>query len=176
MIQLTRTELLGIFGSIAVMALALAVMRFDSLNTLASAVPEGSSQTGIVVVGDDEGALRNALIESSTSGSLSKLIVDDVVIGVGREVAVDDTVVVNYIGSTQDGIQFDNSYTRGEPFTFTVGKGKVIAGWEQGIIGMKVGGQRVLVVPPSMAYGNKAVGPIPANSNLVFTIELLEIE
>ncbi|MAZ56424.1 peptidylprolyl isomerase [bacterium] len=87
-----------------------------------------------------------------------------------------DYVTVHYIGSLPNGQQFDNSYKKGEPFSFKVGDGKVIAGWEEGILGMKVGGQRILVIPASMAYGSKAMGPIPGGSNLVFTVELLSIE
>ena len=72
-------------------------------------------------------------------------------------------------------MKFDSSYERGEPFSFTLGKGTVIEGWEKGLIGMKVGGQRILAIPSAMAYGNRQVGPIPANSPLVFTIELVKI-
>ncbi|KXK00183.1 MAG: FK506-binding protein [Parcubacteria bacterium OLB19] len=65
---------------------------------------------------------------------------------------------------------------RGEPFVFKVGQGMVIEGWEQGVVGMKVGGQRILVIPPELGYGEKGIGPIPPNSTLVFSIELLEIK
>jgi FKBP-type peptidyl-prolyl cis-trans isomerase len=83
---------------------------------------------------------------------------------------------VHYIGTLQNGQQFDNSHTRGEAFTFTVGEGMVIKGWDEGLLGMKVGGQRLLVIPPDMAYGANAIGPIPANSTLLFSIELIEIK
>ncbi len=76
----------------------------------------------------------------------------------------------------QDGTEFDSSYNRNTPFSFTVGEGRVIQGWEKGLLGMKVGGQRVLVIPSDMAYGNRQVGPIPPNSVLVFAIELLEVK
>ena len=113
---------------------------------------------------------------TNLKGDLNKLVIDDVKIGTGNEVKNGDTVVVNYAGTLQNGTEFDNSKKRGEPLTFKVGEGRVIQGWEQGLIGMKVGGQRILVIPPEMGYGNQSVGPIPANSVLVFSIELLEIK
>jgi FKBP-type peptidyl-prolyl cis-trans isomerase len=120
-----------------------------------------------------EESLRNNM---TTQGELKQLVIDDVRVGTGVPVENGDLVTVNYIGTTKDGVQFDNSYVRGVPFSFTLGGGKVIKGWEEGLIGMKVGGQRILVIPPDMAYGNAQVGPIPANSVLVFTIELLTIK
>jgi FKBP-type peptidyl-prolyl cis-trans isomerase len=87
-----------------------------------------------------------------------------------------DTVSVNYTGTLQDGTKFDSSYDRGEPITFKLGVGQVIAGWDEGIIGMKVGDKKHLVIPPEKAYGPRANGPIPANSTLVFDIELVGIQ
>lgn len=83
-------------------------------------------------------------------------------------------MTVHYIGTTQDGVRFDSSYERGTPFIFTVG-GEGYRGWEKGLIGMKVGGQRILVIPGSMAYGNRQVGTISPNATLVFAVELLKI-
>lgn len=85
-------------------------------------------------------------------------------------------MTVHYIGTLQNGQEFDNSNKRGEPFTFTVGEGRVIKGWEEGIVGMKVGGKRILVIPAAMGYGQKGYGPIPPGANLVFAIDLLEIK
>jgi len=90
-------------------------------------------------------------------------------------VKVGDRVSVHYVGTLQNGTEFDNSMKRGQPFTFRVGDGSVIKGWDEGLVGMKVGGQRILVVPPEMAYGNTPMGPIPANSTLVFSVELVNI-
>jgi peptidylprolyl isomerase len=83
---------------------------------------------------------------------------------------------VHYIGTLKDGTEFDNSHKRGDAFEFVVGEGMVIKGWEEGVLGMKKGGQRLLVIPSDMAYGANAIGPIPANSTLIFSIELLEIK
>ncbi len=179
MSPINKFEAIGIFVSVAIMAVALSVIRFKS-DTFAVLQSDTVQNQGTVVSsGDKPGqttALEATLRDSiTTKGELMKLVIDDVRVGTGPAVKSDDTVVVNYIGTTRDGVQFDNSYVRGQPFTFTVGEGKVIKGWEEGLIGMKVGGQRVLVIPPDMAYGSAQVGPIPANSALVFTIELLKI-
>jgi len=105
-----------------------------------------------------------------------KLQITDKELGEGLAVQNGDTVSVHYVGTLTDGSKFDSSRDRGAPFSFKVGEGRVIQGWEQGVIGMKTGGVRNLVIPPSLAYGERAVGPIPSNSTLEFEIELLNIE
>jgi FKBP-type peptidyl-prolyl cis-trans isomerase len=86
-------------------------------------------------------------------------------------------VVVHYTGWLEDGTLFDSSITRGEPFSFTLGTGGVIPGWEEGLLGMKAGGVRQLIIPPDLAYGESGAGDtIPANATLIFDIELLEIQ
>jgi len=174
---INKYEAVGIFLSVAIMAVALAALRFNSNQFTTIITPETNTQQGAIVVASEDAGLKDALTKSVTGkGELAKLVIDDVKIGEGKEVAEGDTVVAHYIGTTRDGVQFDSSYVRGTPFEFTVGAGKVIQGWEKGIIGMKVGGQRILVIPSDMAYGNRQVGAIPANSPLVFAIELLEIK
>jgi FKBP-type peptidyl-prolyl cis-trans isomerase len=177
-----KVELIGIFASIGVMALLLGFFRFKG-ETVAQVIPEGKGQSAVVVVRDDKEKpdtleeVKQALENSMTSsGKLVELVIDDVVIGKGDEVKEGDTVFVHYEGKLQDGTRFDSSYERGQPFSFTVGGGRVIEGWEKGLLGMKVGGKRVLVIPSDMAYGNRQVGPIPPNSPLVFSIELTEIK
>ena len=96
-------------------------------------------------------------------------------VGSGQSVKIGDTISVDYIGTLQNGQEFDNSYKRGTPFSFTVGEGKVIKGWDQGVVGMKIGGKRILVIPSDLAYGSKGYGPIPSETNLVFIVELLKI-
>jgi FKBP-type peptidyl-prolyl cis-trans isomerase len=105
----------------------------------------------------------------------SSVVVEDLVVGTGATAATGNTVTVNYVGRLQNGTQFDSSYDRGQPYTFRLGAGQVIAGWDQGVPGMKVGGKRRLTIPPSLAYGSQGYGPIPPNSTLVFEIELLSI-
>jgi FKBP-type peptidyl-prolyl cis-trans isomerase len=97
--------------------------------------------------------------------------------GTGDEAKDGDEVTVNYKGTLEDGSVFDSSYERGEPFTFTLGQGQVIEGWDKGLVGMKVGGKRKLTIPPEMAYGEKGAGSdIPPNSTLIFEVELLAIK
>ena len=108
---------------------------------------------------------------------LSKLKIEDVQVGTGATVEAGDTVSVQYTGTLADGTKFDSSYDHGgQPLEFAVGQGNVIKGWDMGLLGMKVGGKRNLTIPPELAYGDKAVGPIPANATLSFAVELVGIK
>jgi FKBP-type peptidyl-prolyl cis-trans isomerase len=102
----------------------------------------------------------------------------DLVQGSGAEAVAGKTVKVHYTGTLKsDGSKFDSSLDRGEPFSFSLGSGQVIQGWDQGVVGMKVGGKRKLVIPASLAYGERSPSAsIPPNSDLVFEIELLGVE
>lgn len=105
------------------------------------------------------------------------LVVKDVKVGTGPAVKSGDTVSVHYVGTLTDGKEFDSSRTHGRPFDFEVGKGRVIKGWEQGLVGMKVGGRRTLTIPSDLAYGDRGFGTvIPPKATLVFDIELLSIK
>tara|TARA_Y100001936_G_scaffold242858_1_gene280814 strand:- start:547 stop:945 length:399 start_codon:yes stop_codon:yes gene_type:complete len=105
------------------------------------------------------------------------LVIEDIKIGDGQEVEKFNIVTVNYTGLLEDGTKFDSSLNPGRtPFRFTVGAGQVIKGWDEGLIGMKVGGKRKLTIPPDLGYGSRDNGPIPANSTLIFEIDLLGIE
>jgi len=96
--------------------------------------------------------------------------------GTGAEVKNGDTVSVHYVGTLENGTKFDSSIDRGEPFSFTLGAGEVIKGWDLGVLGMKVGEKRKLTIPPDLAYGPGGVpGAIPPNSTLIFEVELLGI-
>ena len=105
-----------------------------------------------------------------------KVTVEDKTVGKGAEAVNGKAVTVHYTGTLKDGTKFDSSVDRKEPFTFSLGSGQVIKGWEQGIPGMKVGGKRKLTIPPELAYGSTAVGAIPANSTLIFDVELLDVK
>lgn len=105
----------------------------------------------------------------------SGLYVFDLREGEGEEAVPGDAVVVHYTGWLPNGMKFDSSRDRAEPFTFVLGEGRVIPGWEEGVAGMKVGGQRRLVIPPHLGYGPIGAGDvIPPDATLVFDVELLE--
>ncbi len=120
--------------------------------------------------------IESDLSEEGVVAESADLEIVDTEEGIGEPVTLGDQVAVHYEGRLEDGTVFDSSFDRGEPFRFTVGAGSVIEGWEEGLLGMKEGGSRELVIPPEMGYGPRTVGMIPPNSTLIFDIELLEIE
>ena len=122
-------------------------------------------------------------IAATSAFAADALVKTDTVVGKGKVAAVGKTVEVNYTGWLHDpkadkqrGKQFDSSVGRG-PFSFPLGGGRVIKGWDEGVAGMKVGGKRTLVIPPEMGYGSRgAGGVIPPNATLVFDVELLDVK
>ena len=101
----------------------------------------------------------------------------DMTVGYGREAKEGDAVAAHYTGTLANGQKFDSSVERGQPFSFILGGGMVIKGWDLGLVGMKVGGKRKLIIPPDLAYGDREVGGvIPSNSTLYFDIELMAVE
>ncbi len=105
---------------------------------------------------------------------MAELEIEDQIIGDGDEAVAGQTVEVHYTGWLTDGTKFDSSHDRNETFSFKLGGGQVIAGWDQGVAGMKIGGARKLTIPPEMGYGERgAGGVIPANATLVFKVELI---
>ncbi len=116
-------------------------------------------------------------------GTLTTFERIDTVPGTGTEAVAGSKVTVHYTGwiydnrtETKHGKTFDSSFKNGEPFTFALGAGQVIRGWDEGVAGMKVGGKRTLMIPPDYGYGDRRVGPIPAGSSLVFDVELLDVK
>ncbi len=100
----------------------------------------------------------------------------DVVVGKGREAHAGETATVHYTGTLVDGKKFDSSKDRNKPFSFRLGAGHVIKGWDEGVEGMKIGGTRKLVIPPQLGYGSRGAGSaIPPNATLIFIVELLEL-
>lgn len=105
----------------------------------------------------------------------SELQITDIQLGEGKEAVKGALITTQYTGWLEDGSKFDSSYDRGKPFQCVIGTGRVIKGWDQGLMGMKVGGKRKLVVPSHLAYGERSMGAITPHSNLTFEIELLEV-
>ncbi len=120
---------------------------------------------------NNQNKMENKTLESG-------LQITDEIIGTGAEAKAGDIVSVNYTGTLENGKKFDSSYDRNQPFSFNLGAGQVIEGWDKGVAGMKIGGKRKLVIPPALAYGSQDVGNglIPANSTLIFEVELLGIQ
>ena len=103
--------------------------------------------------------------------------ITNIIEGDGTEVVKHSKIQVHYTGKLQDGTKFDSSLDRGEPFTFQIGLRQVIEGWEIGLMGMKVGGKRTLVIPPELAYGDRGAGDlIPPNATLTFDVEIVDVE
>ncbi|MGH7580018.1 MAG: FKBP-type peptidyl-prolyl cis-trans isomerase [Gemmatimonadales bacterium] len=148
-------------------------MRRSSLALLAiflSACGGGDAKSEAAGAGFE---LDSAALTKTPSG----LQYQDVVTGTGPEATAGQVAVVHYTGWLTDGTKFDSSRDRGQPFSFPLGGGQVIAGWDQGVAGMKVGGRRKLVIPPDLGYGPMGSPPvIPASATLVFDVELLELQ
>jgi len=107
---------------------------------------------------------------------MAELEITDIEPGDGAEAAAGHQVDVHYTGWLTDGTKFDSSLDRGQPFSFQLGGGQVIQGWDRGVVGMKVGGKRKLVIPPELGYGTRgAGGVIPPNATLVFEVQLLAV-
>ena len=118
----------------------------------------------------------NAKILPFMPQNLAMLKIEDSIIGSGKEVKTGDTICIHYRGTLITGAEFDSSYKRNSPFTTQIGVGNVIEGWDIGIVGLKEGGKRKIVIPPQLGYGEKSVGSIPANSTLIFDVELISIK
>jgi FKBP-type peptidyl-prolyl cis-trans isomerase FkpA len=133
----------------------------------------GSGDARGAAGGAGEFEIDSAALTSTPSG----LQYQDVVTGSGAEAVPGKVAVVHYTGWLTDGTKFDSSRDGGEPFSFALGEGQVIAGWDQGVAGMKVGGRRKLVIPPDLGYGPMGSPPvIPADATLVFDVELLDVK
>jgi len=105
---------------------------------------------------------------------MSELEIEDQIVGDGDEAVAGQTVEVHYTGWLTDGTKFDSSHDRNQTFSFKLGAGQVISGWDQGVAGMKIGGTRKLTIPPEMGYGERGAGGIiPPNATLVFKVELI---
>jgi peptidylprolyl isomerase len=153
---------------------------------------QNPADNALIKAGEKAGeSSSTAAVKTPTTGPLSKepkvtppsgpaptkLETKDLIVGSGAEAKDGDKVTVNYVGVLyKTGKEFNASWETKEPFPFTLGKGEVIKGWDQGIVGMKVGGRRELIIPPELAYGKTGSPPkIPANETLVFVVDLLGV-
>jgi len=159
---LNKNEQIGVFIAVVVvfafLFLSSGLFRASDSTSLDFDVPDDSLQS------EDK---------SEDSG---ELVIVDLVEGSGELAYIGATLTVHYVGTLADGTQFDSSRDGGEPFQFIFGTGQVIQGWDQGLLGMKVGGTRTLTIPPELGYGSKNAGSIPANSTLFFEVELLGVD
>ncbi len=156
-------------------ALALAVVvfffLFNGMSLFSKSIPPQQTATEATTT-------QPTSTTTTPIGNATQLQVTDEIIGTGATAEDGDSVTVNYVGSLTDGTVFDASANHGTTgFTFNLGAGQVIKGWDEGIVGMKVGGKRKLIIPASLAYGDQAIGNvIPANSTLIFEVELLKVQ
>ncbi len=156
-----------IFFAAAVVIIALVGVHFSSENKYENKNLEANLNSNI----NNQNQMGNKTLENDLQ------IIDEVA-GTGAEAKAGNIVSVNYIGTLESGKKFDSSYDRNQPFSFVLGAGQVIKGWDEGVAGMKIGGKRKLVIPPALAYGNQDIGNglIPANSTLIFEVELLGVQ
>ena len=162
-----------------------AVARSSAPQTAQSAPmeldPEDPNPTLFAMAADsnqaDASALGGPMNVEKSEVTASGLRITDLDVGSGAEASAGQMVVVHYRGTLEDGTQFDASYDRGTPFSFPLGAGRVIKGWDEGVQGMRVGGKRKLVIPADLGYGARgAGGVIPPNATLIFEVELLEVK
>lgn len=166
-------ELYATGASVFVVAVAILLFQAQIMDT----ATETQTQAGSVSTA--AAALRVVGQEPqptiTTDTNQNTMTITDIKLGAGAQAQNGQTVSVHYVGRLDDGSEFDNSHKRGAPIEFTLGAGQVIAGWEEGILGMNVGGERTLVIPPEKAYGEQGIGPIPPNATLTFTVELVAV-
>ena len=167
-------------AAILIFTLVLVVAQITATPKEVSASPLGSaaSSTRIAEVAAPESEVASAAsdLDSDYVTTQSGLKYRDIKVGTGDTPETRQLVTVHYTGTLPNGKQFDSSLKRGEPFTFPIGAGRVIKGWDEGVASMKVGGKRELVIPANLAYGDSGVpGVIPPRSTLIFEVELLDI-
>ncbi len=161
--------IIGVIIALVIVLVAFFVYRDYSSRT------QTNSQSKSYPIGTLDSTPPSLPADATTTAS--GLQYADLQAGTGTTAKSGDTVSVNYIGWLTDGTKFDSNLDRGQAFSFTIGQGKVIAGWDEGVQGMKVGGTRLLVIPSSLGYGENGYPPtIPANATLIFEVQLVALK
>jgi len=163
------------------LAVALPACGGDDKSKETAATPQATQDSdveGTVTVTGDLGKKPTIKVTPDNPTPPGKLVIKDLKVGTGKEAKKGDTVSVQYVGSLyHNNTVFDNSWDKGQPFSFPLGQGQVIPGWDKGVEGMKVGGRRELVIPPDQGYGAQGSPPtIPGGSTLVFVVDLEKVE
>jgi peptidylprolyl isomerase len=149
---------------------------FTTSNALSSEQLTATTTMETTSTGDQTNSASDSM-QPQTVANPTQLETKDIVVGTGAEAKAGDTVTVQYVGKLTNGTVFDASLNHGtDGFSFNLGGGQVIKGWDEGVAGMKVGGKRELIIPASLGYGAQAVGSIPANSTLIFEVDLIGIK
>jgi len=139
-------------------------------------VPQAETPTPVIINQQEPVSASPDADMNNITTTADGLQIQDLTIGTGAEAKNGDTITVNYLGTLTNGTKFDSSYDRNQPFTTQIGVGQVIKGWDEGMVGMKVGGKRKLIIPASLGYGSQDMGSIPPNSTLIFEVELLGVK
>lgn len=156
----------------------IAALAVAALVSLAGCSPAPQQAAPAPAQSEQPPVEESAPATAAKAADVTELKVEDLVVGTGAEAVKGKTVSVHYTGWLTDGTKFDSSVDRGQPFEFALGAGEVIAGWDEGVAGMKVGGKRKLTIPPAKGYGAQGAGGgvIPPNATLVFDVELLAVK
>jgi peptidylprolyl isomerase len=143
--------------------------------TFTATSTSSTGATGPTIVTPSHGKLSvKPTITAPKTAPPKSLVTKDLITGTGAAAQPGDTITVNYVGALyNNGKVFDASWNRNQPLSTPLGEGGLIKGWDQGLVGMRVGGRRELIIPPSLAYGKSGQGPIPGNSTLIFVVDLL---
>ncbi|MCZ2109097.1 MAG: FKBP-type peptidyl-prolyl cis-trans isomerase [Dehalococcoidia bacterium] len=157
-------------AALAISAILLGACGGDDDNT--------TTRSGATVAASaTKSASKGAPVLKNPTTTASGLKYEDEVVGTGASPETGRRVTVHYTGTLVNGTKFDSSLDRGQPFTFVIGVGQVIKGWDEGVMTMKVGGKRLLYIPANLGYGSRSPSPaIPANSDLIFEVELLGVQ
>lgn len=173
--KLKFIEWVAVTAALVVVSIFVFPSWFGGIFFPANASPQGQNQNTAAV-----NATSTAVVTPTTNmqniSTIPGLSAYDVTVGTGTPATSGSQLTVNYVGTLSDGTVFDSSDSHGQPFTFTLGTGQVIKGWDEGLVGMKVGGKRELVISPDLGYGNNQVGPIPPGSTLMFEVELVSVK